>query len=128
MDLRRLTKRGLELFREFLNLLLNDAAADVPINLLADERFSEAVVPRTEYCPETFSDRMQLAAYLDRLLTPLPVTSVQTDEGLWSWLALAFFDQLCPAGSDGTRDPGSLGRWIPQLDESRRYAVPSSPR
>ena len=121
MELRRLTSRGLELFREFLKVLLNNAAADVPTNLLADERFSEAVAPRTEYCPETFSDRMHLAAYLDRLLAPLPVTSVQADEGLWSWLALAFFDQLCPAGSDGTRKPGSLGRWIPQLDESRRY-------
>lgn len=121
MHLSRLTERGIDSFREFLQLLKDGATPDFPAHLLTDERFSETITPLTECADETFGDRMQLAAYLDRLLSPMPLPNIYRDTGLWSWLALRFFDQLCPAKPSGARDPGSIGRWIPQVDESRRY-------
>lgn len=121
MNLRRLTSRGIDCFRSFLELSLTGVSADVPTHALVDDHCSENVEP-TRACEDIdFRDRMELARYLDRLLAPLPSAVVQTDKGMWSWLALAYFNQLCPAESDGTRRTGVIERWIPNLDESRRY-------
>ena len=121
MNLRRLTTRGIDCFRAFLEQSLAGESADVPTHLLLDVHCSEHVEPGGIWEDLEFKNRMELAHYLDRLLAPLPSAVVQMDTGMWSWLALAYFNQLCPAESDGSRKTGVVERWIPELAESRRY-------
>lgn len=121
MNLRRLTTRGIDCFRAFLEQSLIGETADVPTHALLDTHCSETVESGGICEDIEFKNRMELARYLDRLLAPLPSAVVQTDRGMWSWLALAYFDQLCPVQGGGTRKPGVVERWIPELAESRRY-------
>ena len=63
--------------------------------------------PKTE-CPNAkFANRLAVAEYLDRTLTPVGLADAFNDVGLWAWLALRFFDQLCPVQGDGSREPGA---------------------
>jgi hypothetical protein len=51
-------------------------------------------------------------------LSSLDPATISNDRGLWTWLALYFFDQLCPSGSDGKR----------KLDKEYRYVLSSDYR
>ena len=51
-------------------------------------------------------------------LGQLDPAKISTDRGLWTWLALYLFDQLCPSGSDGKR----------KLDKHYRYLLSSDYR
>src|SRR5262249_11852361 len=45
----------------------------------------------------------------------------ERDTGLWAWLALFYFEQLCPKTAHGQRKPGELARWIPEVTNYQRY-------
>ena len=47
------------------------------------------------------------------------MSGLDGDVGLWSWLSLFYFDQVCPPRPDGTRAPGRDYRHI--LEPTYRY-------
>jgi hypothetical protein len=51
-------------------------------------------------------------------LGPLEPATISNDRGLWTWLAIYLFDQLCPVASDGKR----------KLDKQYRYVLSSDYR
>ncbi len=53
---------------------------------------------------------MEAASYLSHVFDG--VSSIEDDVGLWTWLSLFYFDQVCPAGPDRTRSPGRDYRHI----------------
>ena len=121
MKLRRFNPAGLDRFSDYVAALRADKTLPAPFDLLEDDALTEVVAPATD-CPDaSFANRLAAAEYLDRVLTPSGLADAFADVGLWAWLALRFFDQLCPIGKDGSRSPGEDARWIPQVDGSRRY-------
>lgn len=48
-------------------------------------------------------------------MDPSPV-----DVGLWSWLSLLLFDQVCPPQADGSRKVGAFPRYVPEPSNFRR--------
>jgi hypothetical protein len=69
-----------------------------------------------------FPDRMAAAKYLNDILNDVRNDDVARDVGLWAWLSLFFFNQICPADSEGDRRVGAQRTtWIPQIDVSRRF-------
>jgi hypothetical protein len=99
MLLRRFTQLGVDRFRGFVVRLRNDKTLVAPREMLEDDALTEVISPPTE-CPDaTFGNRLVAAEYLDRLLTPVGLADALHDVGLWSWLALRFFDQLRPLGT-----------------------------
>jgi hypothetical protein len=69
----------------------------------------------------TFGSRLEAAKYLDEQFSTAELTDVERDVGLWSWLALFYFDELCPADSSGARRPGERARYIPEAANFQRY-------
>jgi hypothetical protein len=61
------------------------------------------------------ASRYDLAIQLVKLLAPLLEAGhrgLQDDPRLWSWLAMAWFRDLCPRDSQGRSKPGEIARWI----------------
>jgi len=124
MRVRRLTDVGLEKLGTFLDSLTSDSPEPAPTMLLSDPAASEALPVELHVDRATFARRFEAAHYMYDHLAPLRAPEfgqLERDPGVWAWLALFWFDQLCPAGTDGSRKPGERARWVPSFDEARRY-------
>jgi len=112
MEVRRLTENGIEEFRKYLSKLRSGSTADPPHELLTDPDASEPVPGSARVEKLIFDTRLDAARYLDEDLSGLELDSIETDVGLWSWLSMFYFDQVCPRGKDGSRKPGRDYRHI----------------
>ena len=124
MRVRRLTDSGLERMGVFLDSQTTDAPEPSPAMILTDPETSETLPLEIRVDPVVFPRRFEAAQYLHEHLAPLREPDngwLERDPGLWAWLALFWFDQLCPPGRDGARSPGARARWIPSTDDPRRY-------
>jgi len=120
MKLRRLNEHGLAMFGEFLDSLTTATPQPYPAVLPADPEASEEVRPSIEIESRTFGSRMEAAKYLHERLSDSGISGLESDRGLWAWLALFYFEELCPLRS-GRRAPGARARWIPEVSDYRRY-------
>jgi hypothetical protein len=116
---RRLTKPGIAQFREYLNNLRAGSTAGPPCALLTDPQASEPFAPERFAEQRAFETRLEAARYLSEVFAGLSASSLEEDIGLWSWLSLFYFDQVCPADTDGARSPGRDYRHI--LEPGYRY-------
>lgn len=121
MKLRRLTATGLARFNEFLDSLNTPAPQAVPSWLLNDPEMSTALAVDIQVESFPFDTRFELAKYLDSRLTDSGLKNFERDVELWAWLALFYFDQLCPLDDDEQRHPGERARWIPAVEDYRKY-------
>lgn len=109
-QVRRLTQRGVEAFRRYLGEIRSGSRAEPPRELLEDPSASEMLEKDAWVEERSFVDRMDAARYLAGVLDGLK--SCEEDIGLWSWLSLYYFDQVCPRRQDGARSPGRDYRHI----------------
>jgi hypothetical protein len=107
---RRLTTTGIEQFRDYLKELHARSTSGPPRSLLTDPETSEPFSPERFVEQHAFDTRLEAGRYLSQVFDA--VSALEEDIGLWSWLSLYFFDQVCPAGPDGTRSPGRDYRHI----------------
>lgn len=126
MPLRRFKESGIHLFAQYLTELKAGGTAAPPIWLLTDDVHTEVVEPETDVPNATFANRLAAAKHLDELFTRAELSEVSRDVGLWAWLSLRYFDQLCPADKSGRREPGQFSdgayvRLIPAVGANRRY-------
>lgn len=98
MKLRKLKSTGIKKFMEYLKC---GAKGDVPIDILLSPDTSDPVEP-TILLDNTlvFNDRFEFGQYLTSSLQQLPGQKIQFDRGLWTALAIVWFDQICPAIND----------------------------
>jgi len=106
--LRVLTPRGTEQFRAYLTKGAGGIKVPPPRALLIDPECSAPIDQRIEieHMPDgsPFRNRYDFGTYLRDKLSSLDALIIGRDIGLWNWLSLYYFDQLCPATRDGTRD------------------------
>lgn len=121
MDLRRLNDEGMDRMAAFLRSLTTDDPLPYPERILTDERYSEALPVSIPVERRRFDRRFDLARYVYEKLAGSGLHAPERDKGLWAWLALYWFETLCARDRDGRLKPGELARWIPRLDEMRRY-------
>lgn len=121
MKLRRLNALGIERFAAFLSHLKSDPTLDAPWWLLEDEDSSELVAD-TDIKPREFIDRLAVSTYLDELLAKTGLKDIDKDVGLWSWLTLFYFDQVCPRVKGASRKPLREDfRYIPATGSFQKY-------
>src|SRR5262245_13521521 len=121
MKLRRLNERGLERFAQFLDSLDGAAPEAWPATVLEDPELTELVPGNAEVGVVPLPTRLAAARYLDDALAHAEIADVTQDRGLWAWLALFFFEGVCPKDSSGRYKPGARPRWIPVTSDYRRY-------
>jgi hypothetical protein len=119
--LRSLNRLGLDRFRAYLEELRSDKALPVPLRLLADSAGTSELAVDIEIELRTFANRLELAGYLAELLAPLGPEVTDRDAGLWAWLSLFYFEQVCPAETGGLRYPGKDYRHIPEFAQRQRH-------
>lgn len=119
--LRRLNEAGIGRLTEFLQEVSEDGGTPVPIHLLDDLSYSEELPVSTEVQVRKFGTRFSVGRYLYSLFSADNLRRLDRDPGIWSWLALLYFDELCPVRQNGVRRPGNIARWVPVGHAFRYY-------
>lgn len=114
-SVRALNTAGIEKFREFLRLIRRGEASPVVPGFAFDDSLSVPLGAAVRIEPKRFKSKLELAAYLFEALQPINRPDLDEDKGLWSWLALYYFDQLAPVQRDGLRIPREDYHYIPDL-------------
>lgn len=120
MKLRRLNEAGIERFSDYIDSLFSDAPEGWPEELLTEIGLTDPVA-NVEIEHRGFSTRLELASYLDEHLSAAKDIHIEKDVGIWAWLALFYFREICPVDRDGNMTPGAKARWIPESADFRRY-------
>ena len=64
--------------------------------LLEDDSLTKRLSAEVNVEPAHFGPRREAADYLSSLLATLPDDEITQNAGLWTWLSLFFFDEVCP--------------------------------
>lgn len=122
MDLvRKFTDAGIGRFEEYLRRLNAGETIEPPSHLLVDPDTSEPMLGTAKIETQTFTSKRAVASYLMNRLSNLDKNEVDNNAGLWSWLSLYFFDQVCPADGNGKRKPGELVRHVLSTNAQKYY-------
>jgi hypothetical protein len=121
VKVRKFSDRGLNEFQLFLDSLSTDSPRAYPYSILVNENTTNSLPVEIEIETRNFANRFEAAEYLYGLLSKAGLPGLEMDRGLWAWLALIYFEQLCPADDLGQRKPGVRSRWIPETEDYRRY-------
>jgi hypothetical protein len=121
MRLHRFNDEGVTRFSRFLEDLTADPGLAVPTDLLTDPACAVAVAPAVEIDVRPFSNRMEASRYFDGVLSAVTGSDVQRDAGLWAWLTLFYFDQVCPQDGQGQRKAGEQVRYVPAVTNYMKY-------
>jgi len=111
---RSLTNLGLERFRACLARLRKGERIEPPWELLEGRGYTSELPFELELAQQAFVSRIALAKHLAGRLKYPDAGEIDRNRGLWGWLSLFYFDQVCPLRSDGTRRPGQDYRHIPE--------------
>ena len=120
MRLRRFNDDGVEQFRHFLSQSRENANIAVPTQLLTDESLTELIEPEILVEQRTFKNKESAAVFFHERFSKLSVQQLSSDAGLWSWLSLLYFDQICPF-MHGRRSVKNDYTYIFEPNNSRNY-------
>lgn len=120
MLVRQFRQTGIEAFQAFLASCREDPEIEIPDDLLDDDALSTAVSPPVTAEPREFIERADAVEYLGEVLAPLPEHDVANNAGLWSWLALFYFDEVCPI-REGRRRVKNDYHYIFEPKNSRHF-------
>ncbi len=114
LSLRRLKDSGIEEFLEFINRKRTGESVQTPSHLINDPEKSEDMYLDVTIDPEKiFSNRIEFGTYLWYKIRSDWKENLRVEAGLWTWLALVYFDQLCP--QKGPSKPEhyilTVGKW-----------------
>jgi len=120
MNIRRLNTNGIKLFSDFIREAKQNSKTPVPTDYLTNDELSEPFLPQIDIRNRDVSTRLLAGHYLYELLGNVTESNVDTDEGLWAWLSLFFFDQVCPVVA-AKRKISNIATLIPDPHNHQRY-------
>ena len=119
---RCLTDSGIDAFRDYL--LNSNRKPDIPAptHLLESPDYSvRSRLADVEIEQREFESRFEFARYLERQAGSAGLEGALDESGLWEWLTLFYFDQVCPARPDGSRVILKVERYIPDTSRGWHY-------
>lgn len=120
--LRRLNEKGIERLLEFLHGVKTNPELAPPSEILDHADTSEDLGDvEILIQPQLFGSRFAAAKYLHRQLDASGIDGIDQDRGIWAWLSLFYFEELCPPNKKGHRSPGEDARWVPKPGHAFRY-------
>lgn len=117
MKIRRLTKAGLEQFQRFIEDNPNNP---LPRALLSEHEYTRPVPDAPTLELQKFNTRFDFGLYLVDKISGFINSGYQYDIGVWSWIVLFYFDQICPL-QNGKRSPSRINYYILDPHEYKRY-------
>ena len=103
-QVRKLNRDGIAAFAAYLQSLRKGGTDPAPFQLLTDPAFSEEMEGTVTVEHHVFKDPFERGSYLAKTLSSFDRRQIAYDFSLWSWLALYFLDDLCPADPTGKRE------------------------
>jgi len=79
------------------------------------------LVRRRRFHNKQFPTRYSAAEYLDDTLAKTGATDLERDVGLWAWLTLLYFEQICPTNKSGERELRERPAYLPEPQNFQRY-------
>ncbi len=120
-QVRILNEKGRKIFREYLAELRDGLTSDPPWELLTDPWCTDRIQGEIDIDGRIFNSRFDVAKFLYERFRILSHSQVAQNVGLWSWLSLYYFNQVCPKNNFGRRIPGRDCRHILDLDYRYYY-------
>lgn len=111
-QLRRLNEKGLKFFSGYIEKISGGDKSDPPFSILSDNTWTDPVGFTVEIDTRIFETRFDIGQYLRACFADINPQQLLGDTGIWSWLALLWFDQLCPPQANGTRKPSKPYNYI----------------
>jgi len=102
---RVLNAEGLMKFTEYLAALRTSPAEAPPFDILDDGRYSDPFDPQVNVEQRVFSSAFEIGQHIIEIFADCEDRLISRNHGLWSWLALFYFDQLCKPDASGNRKP-----------------------
>lgn len=121
MILRRLNIKGMESFSDFLDSCSSDDPQEYPEYLIESLEHTKPIFPEIVIEKRNFENRFVAAKYIFGRFDGKNIQNIEYDKGLWSWLALFYFDRLCAKDSFGNYLPKQHSRWILSSDYKTYY-------
>lgn len=121
MRLRRFTPEGTRRFAEYRRRLAVEPALEPPTHLLEDDSVTELMPGGAVVKPREFRNRLEAGVYLNELLGGVPINLPEHDQGLWTWLTLFYFDNVCPPDAHGKRKAREEARLVALVDNYQRF-------
>lgn len=97
MIVRKFNGKGIAAFRGYLANWRENPELAVPRQMLEDDELTDGLSTSLEVAAQKFVSKADAATYLSQLLGALPEQSVAENDGLWTWLTLFFFEEVCPS-------------------------------
>lgn len=91
-----------------------------PPGILEDDRLTTTLDPSVVVEPMRLHTKRDAAAYLQRAFRSVPEDDLAKDAGLWTWLSLFFFDEVCPRRA-GRRRVRNDYYYVFEPDNPRHY-------
>ena len=93
MEIRRLTREGIEEFKHWLE---GDRNEEGKVKILSEPLYSEHFIEKEIDENRSFESRYDFGLYLNEVLLDEDFNRLMSREsdGMWAWIALLFFDQL----------------------------------
>jgi hypothetical protein len=121
IQVRRLTDEGIRQFADYVDKQRAGDQPELPVHLLNDPDTSAEVSPTISLGDEDFATRFDLGAYLVDVIGDENIQHLAGDAGFWSWLALYWFEQLCPEDADGNLKPAMVYNYVLSSNYKHRY-------
>lgn len=119
MRIRRLNEHGIGEFERYIRQLREGKTVTDPEWILEDDRTSEPTHIPIELEKRSFPSRYELGEHLCEKLSGHNIQHYIGDRGFWSWIALFWFDELCPQKS-GKRNPAMPYNYVLSHDYRHR--------
>ena len=120
MNIRRLNDSGIEEFAKFLDSQTTDYPEPYPGKLLTDPERTQKLPNSIPIDRIPFERRFEMAEYLYKLIPETGIRDPERDAGLWTWIALYWYEQLCPIDKNGKRLTRERARLVANVTSSYR--------
>ena len=120
MKVRKLNNMGVGEFEKYIDHLRRGNEQNYPGHLLDSDEYSEPINLDIEVDPDRqFESRFEIGQYLIQQFGDQSIQKHKGDLGFWSWLALLWFQQLCPK-KKGSPKPSQAYNYILSKDYRHR--------
>jgi len=129
MNCKSLNNKALNIFKEYIyKSRESDTRLNPPFQLLEDSEYTDNLLNNIELDKnKQFRNRYEMGQYLDSIIDNITFEKYLDNVGLWSWIALFYFDQFCPEGKKINRVEHYIlsagGFKLPGLPVAYRHCV-----
>ena len=121
LKIRQFNNEGLALFAKYLEEIKIKNHDRLPHNFITDSTYSVELADNIKIEIKFFENKSEFIKCLYPFVRKIRIDNLYYRSSLWSWLAAAYFDTLCPQLEDGSRKIESLDRYILNTNQWNRY-------